>query len=150
MLMTFDAPDSNGTCTRRERSITPIQALTLMNDPVFVEAAQAMGRAVMGAGLGSVEERIALAFERCLARRPERRELDRLTRLHGEHMRLLAGTPDAARAMAGMAAGGAGEADEAAPEAGVRDEIRGGLTATAALVAVCRVLINLDEFVTRE
>ena len=43
MLMTFDAPDSNATCTRRERSNTPLQALTLLNDPVFFECAQALG-----------------------------------------------------------------------------------------------------------
>lgn len=44
MLMTFDAPDSNATCTRRERSNTPLQALTLLNDPVFFECAQALGK----------------------------------------------------------------------------------------------------------
>jgi hypothetical protein len=42
MLMTFDAPDSNVTCTRRDRSNTPLQALTLLNDPVFHECAQAL------------------------------------------------------------------------------------------------------------
>ena len=47
MLMTFDAPDSNVTCTRRDRSNTPLQALTLLNDPVFHECAQALGRRMM-------------------------------------------------------------------------------------------------------
>ena len=47
MLMTFDAPDSNATCARRERSNTPLQALTLLNDPVFVECAQAPGRRIV-------------------------------------------------------------------------------------------------------
>ena len=44
MLMTFDSPDSNVCVVRRERSNTPLQALTLMNDAVFVECAQALGR----------------------------------------------------------------------------------------------------------
>ena len=43
MLMTFDAPDSNSTCARRDRSNTPLQALTLLNDPVFFECAQSLG-----------------------------------------------------------------------------------------------------------
>ena len=43
MLMTFDAPESNVTCTRRDRSNTPLQALTLLNDPVFQECAQSLG-----------------------------------------------------------------------------------------------------------
>jgi hypothetical protein len=46
MLMTFDAPDSNTSCARRERSNTPLQALTLLNDPVFFECAQVLGKKV--------------------------------------------------------------------------------------------------------
>src|SRR4029077_10893353 len=46
MLIAFDAPDSNLSCVRRERSNTPLQALTLLNDTVFVECAQALGRRI--------------------------------------------------------------------------------------------------------
>jgi hypothetical protein len=46
MLSAFHAPDSNMTCTRRERSNTPLQALTLLNDPVFFDCAQALGHSL--------------------------------------------------------------------------------------------------------
>src|SRR5439155_21372680 len=47
MLLTFDSPDSNVCCVRRERSNTPLQALTLLNDAVFFDCAQALGRRVV-------------------------------------------------------------------------------------------------------
>src|SRR5207249_12330100 len=65
MLITFDAPDSNTTCPRRERSNTPLQALTLLNDPVFFECAQALGKRV-AAKPGAVEDRIKKTFQFCL------------------------------------------------------------------------------------
>ncbi len=49
MLMTFDAPDANVCAARRERSNTPLQALTLLNDTAFVECAQALGRRIVQA-----------------------------------------------------------------------------------------------------
>lgn len=77
MLTTFDAPDSNTTCTRRERSNTPLQALTLLNDGTFFECAQALGR-MLSSLEGSRERIIATAFKRCFARAPRSEELGRL------------------------------------------------------------------------
>ena len=74
MLMTFDAPDSNTTCTRRERSSTPLQALTLLNDGTFFECAQTLGRRLQSLS-GSREQIIAHAFKRCFAREPRPDEL---------------------------------------------------------------------------
>src|SRR6185437_7045276 len=70
MLMTFDAPDSNVCCVRRERSNTPLQALTTLNDTVFVECAQALGRRMAHEMSGTPEERIRRAFRLCVAREP--------------------------------------------------------------------------------
>jgi len=70
----FDAPDGLSACTRRNRSNTPLQALTLLNDPAFFEAAQAMAKVVEKEGL-------APAFRRCTSRTPEAAELAVLAKL---------------------------------------------------------------------
>lgn len=131
MLMTFDAPDSNVACTRRDRSNTPLQALTLLNDPVFHECAQALGRRIMQAQPGAA--RLKLGFEVCAGRPPSDMEFGSLNRLFAEF-----------RALA--------EADRAAAEklVGIPKPLDGDLAEAAAAVALARVLLNLDEFVTRE
>jgi hypothetical protein len=70
----FDAPDGLSTCTRRNRSNTPLQALTLLNDPAFFEAAQALAKVIEKEGL-------ATAFRRCTSRAPEAAELAVLAKL---------------------------------------------------------------------
>src|SRR5581483_2166105 len=132
MLMTFDAPDSNVTCTRRERSDTPLQALTLMNDPVFFECAQALGKHLADEP-GATDERLRHAFVRCLAREPSKQELARLLQLYNDQMRLLKDSPDNASKISGDKPAGTMSMDE-----------------RATLVAVSRVIMNLDEFVTRD
>jgi hypothetical protein len=119
MLLAFDAPDSTIACTRRERSNSPLQALTLLNDPVFFECAQALGRSLAGEPARSVEERLTEGFRRCLGRDPQPAELRRLRTLLDDR-----------RAAATVV-------DSAQP-----DEV--------AWVVVARVLMNLDEFITRE
>ena len=73
-LNVFDEPDSFTTCTRRLRSDTPLQALTLLNDTAFVEFAEALAKIVEQEGL-------EVAFRRCMSRAPHRNELERLKRL---------------------------------------------------------------------
>jgi hypothetical protein len=132
MLMTFDAPDSNGACTRRERSNTPLQALTLLNDPVFFECAQAIGRTIAALPESDPKEKVRQLFTRCLSRPPTQAELDRLAHFHEVQSRLVKTSPFSARALTGMK-----DIDEASFEA-------------ATFVALARTLMNLDEFVTRE
>jgi hypothetical protein len=73
-LAVFDAPDGYASCTRRTRSNTPLQALTLLNDDAFVECAAALAKLVEQQG---IEE----AFRRCTARKPQPDELAVLGRL---------------------------------------------------------------------
>ena len=132
MLMTFDAPDSNTTCTARERSNTPLQALALLNDPVFFECAQALGSRVAGEPVPP-EEKMRRAFRLCLTREPSPAELERLQRLYFGQKQMMKNQPENAALIAG----------EATPEAADREE-------KATLIAVSRVIMNLDEFVTRD
>jgi hypothetical protein len=129
MLMTFDAPDSNVCVVRRERSNTPLQALTLLNDAVFVECAQALGRRL--AAKGTVAERVAHGMRLCVGREPTPAEVNRLSRLYSDLLALCQADPAAAEKLAGKDA--TGDPAEAAARA-----------------ALARALLNLDEFVTRE
>ncbi|QIF05731.1 PSD1 and planctomycete cytochrome C domain-containing protein [Roseimicrobium sp. ORNL1] len=73
-LTVFDAPDSFTTCTRRIRSNTPLQALTMLNDPAYFELAQAMAKLVESQG-------VQAAFRLCVAREPAPKELATLSEL---------------------------------------------------------------------
>ena len=132
MLMTFDAPDSNVACTRRERSNTPLQALTLLNDPVFFECSQALGRNIEGLAETGTREKVRRVFMTVLSRPPTQAELDRLVEFHEVQTRLLKENPGSVKALMGTK-----DADENGVEA-------------ATWVALARTLMNLDEFVTRE
>ena len=77
-LRLFDAPDAVTTCTRRYRSNTPLQALTLLNDPTFMESAQALARRTFRASLAEDRQRLRYAFRLCLSREPDSVELQRL------------------------------------------------------------------------
>ncbi len=74
-MTTFDAPDRETCQVRRARTNTPLQALVLMNDVQFIEAARKFAERVMGEGGSDVRERITFAFRTVLARRPSPSEL---------------------------------------------------------------------------
>jgi len=132
MLMTFDAPDSNVSCTRRERSNTPLQALALLNDPVFVECAVALGRRVAREE-GDLAAQVRRLFELSLGRPPDAAEQTRLETLFRDQWNVFRNHPEEARRWLG----------HDAPEGEAA-------TACAALSLTARVVLNLDECVTRE
>ena len=127
MLTTFDAPESNVLCVERRRSNTPLQALTLLNDPVFLECAQALARRVESSA-ASLDDRLANVFLFAVGRRPTERETGRLARLWTRLVERYAEAPD--------------DAAKLTARAGARGE-------SAAWVALARVVLNLDEVVTR-
>jgi mono/diheme cytochrome c family protein len=134
MLATFDGPDSNALCTRRDRSNTPLQALTLLNDPVFFECAQALGRRLLREVKGGREERIRYAFTLCVGRRPVEEEAAALDELLKHHQALYERDQAAAKQVTGAAP---------LPEGT-------SVWETAAWIGLARTLLNLEEFTTRE
>lgn len=96
-LTVFDAPDAQAACTRRNRSNTPLQALTLLNDAAFVEMASEL--AVRLKEAPDLPQRIDLAFKRCIARPPADAERAILAKLY-EDERAAAGEDAACKALA--------------------------------------------------
>jgi hypothetical protein len=128
MFSTFDAPSGEVCVARREVSNTPLQALTLLNDPVFEEAERALGR-MFAARPDPVEERAHLLFRHCLTRSPEPDELAMLVRFYrGQRERLARGDLDVAR----LAGPGDGDPVE-----------------RAAWAILARAILNADEAVTK-
>jgi hypothetical protein len=117
-LMNFDAPKSVVASCRRDRSNTPLQALNLLNDPVFVEAAQAFAYRILDSAPADLDKRLEFAFMTALGRAPRAGERDRLAQYLGQK---------SAHA----------EAATASPE-------------LAAWTGVASIIMNLDEFITRE
>jgi hypothetical protein len=147
-LVGFDAPESILACTRRERSNTPLQALTLLNDVVFVECAQRLGQRMMAATTSvtdpnrAADERIQHALEVAISRRPSAEELTTLRRLYDESLEQFRADSTIARKMTGDPPPTDGNVDDAAANQRTAE--------TAACTAVARAIINLDEFITRE
>jgi uncharacterized membrane protein len=133
LFATFDAPARQIVCTRRVASDTPLQALVMMNDPVFVEAAAGVaGRALREAS--GERGRAELVFRLCLGRRPTEEEGTRLEALYREQLAGFEADPGAAHELVSASGDGAGAADE---------------IERAAWMVVANVVMNLDEFVTR-
>ena len=130
---TFDAANASESCPRRERSNTPLQALTLLNNEVFVECGQALGQRLSRLDAASPRERMRYGFEVCLGRQPTAEELNRLQRLYDETAGLACQSPE-----------------NSAKVVGNYHRSEASLAEAATWVAVGQVLMNLDEFTIRE
>src|SRR5262249_65293 len=131
-LMNFDAPDSLQSCTRRDRSTTPLQALNLLNDPVFVEAAQGLAARILRESSGSLADRLDYAYRVCLARSPRPGEVKRLSQYYLQEKQILAQDQELRSSLF--------------PAQGVE-----GVDSTEApiWVGISSILLNLDELITR-
>jgi hypothetical protein len=132
-MTVFDFPDANVACTRRSRSNTPLQSLTLANDQQFIEIAQGLAVRVLNATLPADDARLRYAFRVCLSREPKPAESQRLTKLLTQQR-----TEFAANLK---------EAERLTP---ALVSVKANVQEFAAWTAVARVLLNLDEFITRE
>jgi hypothetical protein len=77
-LMVFDSADGFSTCTRRIRSNTPLQALTLLNDEAFYECARALSERIKREASGDDAQRVDYGFQLCVSRKPSADERERL------------------------------------------------------------------------
>jgi hypothetical protein len=139
LLQVFDTPNADISCVRRAKSNTPLQALTTLNETLFLEAARALAVKTVKEGGTTDEQRAAFAFRRVLSRPPTAAELNELLALKNRQLERFTGgelnpwnlatnDPDKAFAL---------------PKGVRMDEL-------AAWTAVSRVLLNLDEAITKE
>ena len=133
-LPTFDAPSPTMACTRRVRSNTPLQALTLANDIAFVEMARALAKRILTEGPDYDAGRIRYAWKVCFSREPTEAELNRMTEFVQQQRETIDRIPPRIKPT---------------PR---RIRTREYLPAEqqAAWIMTARVLINLDEFISRE
>lgn len=139
-LSLFDCPDANVTCVSRQTSNTPVQALALLNEAACFEAAQALARHVEQPVVDELEAlvpadriRLTAAWRHCLARQPAAEELATLESLLAQARAWYAARPSDAQALCAPR--------ELAPRRASEQ---------AAWIAVCRIVLNLDEFLSRE
>jgi hypothetical protein len=139
MLQAFDAPNGDFACVRRSRSNTPLQALTTLNEPIFLECARALAlRTVRDGGLNDAQ-RLAWAFRRCLSRSPTETEASALLSLldrQSRHFQQPGADPWS------LAADDPKKPPQLPPSTSPAQ--------LAAWTAVSRVLLNLDETITKQ
>ena len=135
-LSTFDAPDREKCVARRSVTNTPLQALVLLNDPAYVEAARVLAQNILNEAGSDTAKRLTLGFRKVTGRVPEARELKVLTDLAGKQMARYARDTKGASALVAI---GASPVDKKLP-----------VTELAAWTNVATVLLNMDEAITKE
>ncbi len=139
MLQTFDVPNGDASCVRRARSNTPLQALMTLNEPVFLDCARTLALRTLTDGGVTDTDRVVYAFRRCLGRTPTEQEKSELLSLLGKQRERFA-RPDAK------------PWELAANDPTHPPQLPKGATPAqaAAWTVVSRVLLNLDETITKE
>ena len=135
MLTNFDAPSRDECAADRIESNSPQQALTLLNDPVFVEAARAFSIRLLKLDESSTEARIQLAFQIALSRKATIEELGLLQSLYQAQLEYFSANPNEAKSFCQVGGSATIKLDNQVE--------------VAALAQVCRVILNLHEVITR-
>jgi hypothetical protein len=134
-MLLFDSPSREICTVKRSRSNTPTQALALLNEVTYVEAARKLAEGMLTEGGGTPEARVEWAFQRVLARKPDAFERETVTQKLKARLQKLAPAEEAARQMISL---GNSKPAESLPPAEL-----------AAYTVTANVLLNLDEAVTR-
>ena len=134
-LTTFDAPNREQFCARRERSNTPLQALQLLNDVQHFEAARGLATRMLTEGGRTAEERIRFAYHAVLARTPAGEELSVVRSALDRFLARYQDDPESASKAVAFG--------ESKAPAGLKS------TELAAYALVANLILNLDETVTR-
>jgi hypothetical protein len=139
VLQTFDAPNGDFSCVRRPRSNTPLQALATLNEPLFLECARSLALRTVAECGDRESERLEYAFRRCVSRAPTEPEAAVLLDLLHDQLQKFGHE-------------GAKPWDLAAADPKQPPVLPSGTTAAevAAWTVVSRVLLNLDETITKD
>jgi len=135
-MLAFDSPNGDFSCARRVRSNTPLQALTTLNDTVFMEAAQALGLRVWKNGGADDRSKMTYAFRLCVSREPDQFEMQKLMELLDDQKKYFDGRTSAAVYVT------------ATDPNRMPEDI--DLHKVAPWTMVARVLLNMDETITKE
>ena len=134
-LMAFDAPSRETCVARRARTNTPLQALVLMNDEQYVEAARNLATRMLEAG-AQADQQLILGFRLCTGRTPDEQELTVLKRVHGLHLEHYKAAPAEAEKLLAIGISPRKQ-DVPVPE-------------YAAMTMMANLVLNLDETITKE
>jgi hypothetical protein len=134
-LLNFDAPTREECNINRATSNTPLQALDLLNDPIYVEAARVFGQKAAAAAGNTFDSQLNWIFDRALNRPPSAEERSILRGLYDRDLKRFQGQPNSARDFLGIGETPLEHADN--PEQ------------LAALATVTRAVLNLHEIITR-
>ncbi|MFO0947537.1 MAG: DUF1553 domain-containing protein [Planctomycetota bacterium] len=132
----FDAPTRDVTCSRRLRTNTPLQALNLLNDRVFVDSARGLARRIVLESPGTFEEKLQFAMRLCVARPPNSSESKLLREFFDRRLAAFQNGPQSAKQLMS-------EGTVIPPENAEYPEL-------AAWTLVANVLLNLEETITKE
>ncbi|MBX3435896.1 MAG: PSD1 domain-containing protein [Planctomycetaceae bacterium] len=135
-MLVFDAPFREMCAMRRSRTNTPLQALNLMNDPTYVEAARLLAWRMLRDGGQSPAEQMEYGFRLVLVRPPRASEREILSQAYDRNLAEFQGDPEGAAGLLGVGESPIAEADD--------------LAVLAALTTVASTILNLDETVTKE